>query len=170
MLSSLVLNNAIVVIGMPGAGKTTVGTALAQLLRWGFVDIDDLVGDPATIIQREGIDAFRAKEAEVIQRLTLLGDTVISAGGGAVIDAANRDVLRALGPVVWLRATLATLLDRVGDGAGRPLLADRPEAALEQLIAQREGLYEGIATVTVDVDGLDEHEVAVAIVKELSAA
>ncbi len=155
---------------MPGAGKTTVGAALARLLQWGFVDIDDVVGDPATIIERDGIEAFRAQEAAAIQRLTLIGDTVISVGGGAVMDAASRDVLRALGPVVYLRATLPTLLDHVGDGSGRPLLAGGPAAALERLMAQREGLYEAIATVTVDVDGLDENEVAVAIVKGLSAA
>ncbi len=157
----------IVLIGMPGVGKTTVGAALARLLEWGFVDIDDLLGDPAAIIERDGIESFRAQERDAIVRLPTRSG-VVAAGGGAVLDSDNRAALAELGPVVWLRATLPTLLDHVGDGAGRPLLADGVAETLDRLAAERTPLYEALANVTIDVDGLDENEIAVEIVKALS--
>lgn len=165
---------AIVLIGMPGSGKTTVGAALARLLQWRFVDTDDMVaaevGEVAPFIEREGIDAFRARERSAIDGLTnVTGDVVISVGGGAVLDPANRQALAALGSVVWLRAPLATLLERVDDGDGRPLLAGDAEAALARLLHERVPLYESLASVVVDVHALDPNEAAVAIVKEVSA-
>lgn len=171
---------AVVVIGMPGCGKTIVGAALARLLQWGFVDIDDVVtadvGDVAAFIEREGIETFRSRERTAIDAVTTAirngaaAATVVSVGGGAVLDASNRDALRAAGQIVWLRATLATLLDHVGDGAGRPLLAGGAEAALVRLLAERTPTYEAMATITIDVDGLDPNEAAVATVTKLSAA
>ncbi len=81
----------------------------------------------------------------------------------------NREALAACGPIVWLRASLATLLDHVGDGDGRPLLADGAEPALTRLLEERTAVYASVATTTVDVDGLDSNEVAVAVVKALAA-
>ena len=153
---------------MPGAGKTTVGAALAQLLQWGFVDTDDLVGDPASTIERDGIDAFRARERDAIAAVQPR-DCVVAVGGGAVLDPTNRATLDDFGPVVWLRATLATLLDHVGDGEGRPLLGGGAEAALERLLDERASVYDDFADVVVDVDGLDPNQVAVEIVKALAA-
>jgi shikimate kinase len=157
---------AIVLIGMPGAGKSTVGPALAQLMQWRFVDVDDLVGNPAEIIERDGLDAFRAQEAEAIQRVAMqaLG-MVVSVGGGAVLDPTNRAALDAAGPIVWLRATLDTLLDHVGDGEGRPLLKGGAHDALSRLLAERTPIYDDFADVVIDVDGLDPNEIAVEVVK-----
>ena len=153
---------------MPGAGKTTVGRALAQLLQWGFVDVDDAVSDDIPgLIQSEGIDAFRARERAVIASLTP-HDCVVAVGGGAVLDPSNREALRAVGRIVWLRANLATLHANVGDGSGRPLLAGDPRTALINLVNERELIYEECAHVAVDVDGLDPNEAAVEIVKALS--
>jgi shikimate kinase len=173
-------SQAVVVIGMPGAGKTAVGAALARLLQWAFVDIDDVVaadvGDVPTFIEREGIETFRSRERTAIDAVTTAirngatPATVLSVGGGAVLDASNRDALRAAGPIVWLRATLPTLLDHVGDGEGRPLLEGGAEAALARLLEERTPTYDAMATITIDVDGLDPNEAAVATVKELSAA
>ncbi len=160
---------------MPGVGKTTVGAALAQLLQWGFIDVDDLVaaevGDVPPFIERDGIEAFRAYEHTAITQLARIsGDLVVSCGAGAVLDPRNREALAALGSVVWLRATVDTLLDHVGDGAGRPLLAGGAQEALQRLLDERTPVYESLASIVIDVDGLDENEAAVAIVKELSAA
>ena len=149
---------------MPGAGKSTVGPALAQLMQWRFVDVDDVVGNPAEVIEREGIDVFRAREREVIESLDMRG-CVVSVGGGAVLDPTNRANLDAAGAVVWLRATLPTLLAHVGDGAGRPLLAEGAEPALRRLLDDRTAIYDDFADVVVDIDGLDPNEVAVEIVK-----
>lgn len=160
---------SIVLVGMPGAGKTTVGIALAQLMQWGFLDVDDMVagavGDVPDFIEANGIDAFRDLEAEAIRSLHGVEDRVISVGGGAVLNPVNRAVLDETGVVVWLRATLDTLVDRVGTGEGRPLLAAGPRDALVGLLAERTSIYDDVADVVIDVDGLDPNEVAVEIVK-----
>jgi shikimate kinase len=159
---------AIVLIGMPGAGKTRVGQAVAQLLQWGFVDVDATVSDDVPgLIERDGIEAFRARERDVIASLRP-HDCVVSVGGGAVLDPANRDRLRALGPVVWLRATRDTLLDRLGDAEDRPLLKGDPAGKLAVLLAERTPIYEEVATVVVDVDGRDAYENAGEVVKALT--
>ena len=159
-------------IGMPGAGKSTVGPALAQLLGWGFVDLDDVVaaevGDVATFIEQAGIDEFRARERAAVASMAPR-KCVVSVGGGAVLDPGNRAAFGRIARVVWLRATLPTLHANVGDGAGRPLLKGAAEAVLTQLLAERAPIYEQCAEVTVDVDGRDPNEIAVEIVKALSA-
>ena len=152
---------------MPGSGKTRVGQAVAQLLQWRWVDVDALVSDDVpAFIARDGIDAFRERERTTIASLRAQ-DCVVSVGGGAVLDPANREHLRALGPVVWLRASLDTLRERVGDGAGRPLLAGDPAAKLAALFDERTPIYEEVATVIVDVDGRDAYENAGEVVKAL---
>ncbi len=154
---------------MPGSGKSRVGQAMAQLLQWRWVDVDALVADDVpAFIEREGIDAFRTRERDVIGALSPQ-DCVVSVGGGAVLDPANRDNLRALGPVVWLRATPETLLERIGRGDDRPLLKGDPVATLPVLLAERTPIYEQLATVIVDVDGRDAFENAGEVMKALSA-
>ena len=158
-------------IGMPGTGKSTVGPALAQVLGWGFIDLDDVVadevGDVAAFIEQAGIDAFRGRERAAIVSMTPR-NCVVSVGGGAIVDPANRAALAEKGHVVWLRANLATLHARVGDGAGRPLLAGDAEAALINLLQERTPLYTECAEVTVDVDDRDPSEIAVEIAKAVS--
>ncbi len=164
---------------MPGAGKSTVGVALAQLMQWGFVDIDDVVahevGDVPAFIESDGMEAFRARESAAVDAVTrAIRDgaapaTVVAVGGGAILAADNRAALRATGPVVWLRASIETLLDHVGAGEGRPLLAGGAESALRRLLDERAPLYAETATVTVKVDGLDPNEIAVDVVKALAA-
>ncbi|MBA2607651.1 MAG: shikimate kinase [Actinobacteria bacterium] len=172
-------SQAIVLIGMPGAGKTTVGAALAQLMQWGFVDVDDVVaaevGDIPTYIETHGIDAFRAQESAALDVVTgairegAAPAAVVAVGGGAILAQENRIVLAATGPVVWLHASIETLLDHVGDGSGRPLLVDGAEAALRRLLDERGALYAQTATVAVAVDGRDPNVIAVAIVKALAS-
>lgn len=161
---------------MPGAGKTTVGAALAQLMQWRFVDTDDLISrtvgcDFADYIRTHGIEAAREKERLVVSRLRGVGGSrVLAVGGGTVLDPANRVELKALGPVVWLRADAATLVDRLrADAHDRPLLAGDLDTAVTKLVAERTPVYADVATHTVDVDGLDPNEVAVEVVKALTA-
>ena len=157
---------------MPGAGKTRVGEAVARLLGWGFIDVDQIVsedvGDVPAFIERVGVPEFRARERAVIASMAPR-NCVVSVGGGAVIDPSNRARLAELGPVVWLRATLPTLIDRVGSGDDRPLLKGDPANKLEALLAERTPIYEELATVVVDVDGRDANENAGEVVKALSA-
>jgi shikimate kinase len=159
---------------MPGSGKTRVGQALAQLLEWRWVDTDVLIGEAVggtfgDYIETHGIDAARAVERDIVAALPgRCNRTVVSVGGGTVLDPSNRDALRALGRVVWLRATPETLLERLGDAADRPLLKGDPAGKLAVLLAERTPIYEQLADVVVDVDGRDPYDNAGAVAKALA--
>jgi len=159
----------LLLVGMMGAGKSTVGGLVARRLGWAFVDSDALVEEEtgttvAALFAERGEASFRRTESAVLRRvLDSEVPVVVSMGGGAVLDPANRALLRGSGTVVWLRAEPATLASRVGRGAGRPLLGRHPASALEHLDAARRPLYLEVADRVVDVDGLTPEEVAEAV-------
>lgn len=143
------LSRPIVLVGMMGAGKTAVGTALARRLGVAFRDSDAEIVDAAQrsiaeIFERDGEAFFRAREAEVIQRLLAEGPAVLSTGGGAFLRAENRAMVAAAGGVsVWLKADLELLWSRVRHKTTRPLLrTDNPHATLAALLAERAPHYE----------------------------
>jgi shikimate kinase len=146
----------LVLIGMMGAGKTTVGRLLARRLKRPFHDSDQEierrcgVGIPV-IFDIEGEAGFRAREAQVIAELAALEDIVLATGGGAVLAEENRRRLAACGTVVYLHARPADLLERVRHDRNRPLLATPdPLQRLEQLYAQRDPLYREIADLVLE--------------------
>lgn len=159
-------NRHLVLIGLMGAGKTSVGRRCAQRLGWRFVDTDDLVQEVAgaTVAQifvGEGEAAFRAYERAAVARAAAATDpTVIACGGGAVADPENRARLRAAGTVVLLTAPVAELVERVGGDPRRPLLGDDPTEALRRLMELRSRAYETAADVTVDTAGRSIDQVA----------
>ena len=146
----------IFLVGMMGSGKTTVGRALAQRLKLPFVDTDRILvertGVPvATIFEIEGEGGFRRRESAVLAELAAGDDQVIATGGGAVLAAENRAVLRAGGTVVYLRARLDHLWERTRHDTSRPLLATAdPRATLAALLEARDPLYREVAHVVVD--------------------
>ena len=162
----------VLLVGMMGAGKSTVGRLVAERLGWEFRDVDDEVerasgAAVAEVFASVGEEGFRRAEREALTScLAGTADAVVSVGGGAVLSSANRDALRDAGTVVWLRARPGTLAARVGDGAGRPLLAGDagPAARLEELARARAELYSVVADAVVDVDGLTPAEVAELVV------
>ncbi len=152
-------------IGMMGAGKTTAGRATAQALGWRYLDSDEQVqlatGQTVPeIFASSGETAFRRAEAMAL-RVALSGGEpqVVAVAGGAVLDPANRQLIRANATAVWLRARPETLAKRVGDGAGRPLLGDDPLAALTRLEAERRPYYAELAAHTIEVDDLGSEDV-----------
>lgn len=163
----------VVLIGLPGSGKTSSGRRLAKVLAVPFADSDDLVQTATGCTVRElfedrGEAAFRAVEAEVIA--TALRDFagVLALGGGAVTDAATRTALRASGaPLVHLRAPVRTLRTRVGDARSRPLLAEDPDARLSALALEREPFYRELATFEVDTAARTPGQVAARIAARL---
>jgi len=156
----------VLLIGMMGAGKTTVGRLVAEALGCPYLDSDAEVERTTgrsvpELFATDGEAAFRAAESAVLaDALGRPGPCVVSVAGGAVLDPDNRSLLRGAGVVVWLRARPATLAARVGAGAGRPLLGSDPAAALARLEAERRPFYAELADVVVDVDDLEAGEAA----------
>ena len=150
----------IVLIGYRAVGKTTLGRRLAERLNLPFADSDDLICSQAgcgvaQIMLREGESGFRERERAVVRSVLQLGSGVISLGGGAVLDPSSRELLRTVGVKIWLRASAATIRERMlADAAAvRPALT---ALSLEDEIAvhlqQREPLYGLLADATVDTD------------------
>ena len=149
----------LLLVGMMGSGKTTVGRLLAARLGLPFLDSDaEVVRSTGRtvkeIFETDGEAAFRAEERRVLAEAVCSPEpTVVAVAGGAVLDPRNRALLRDdAGSVVWLRAGPATLARRVGHGRGRPLLRDDPRGTLTRLAAERAPLYAEVADVVVDVD------------------
>ena len=162
----------LVLIGMMGSGKSTVGRRLAAKLHRPFVDTDRLVekdaGCPvAEVFASEGERGFRAREAEAIRAVAALRGQVVAVGGGAVVDPQNVTQLRSTGDLVWLSADPRELARRVVEGRGprRPLLdqAEDPFAAVADLAARRESAYRAAATHVVRTDGLALDDVVDAV-------
>src|SRR5690606_19990708 len=145
----------IFLVGMPGAGKSTVGRRLARLLGREFVDIDrELEGRRGvpieTIFDLEGEPGFRRREAKLVAELAAKRDVVVATGGGAVLDPDNRRTMRESALVIYLDASIGELWHRLRNDKVRPLLqtAD-PRATLERLMTARVPLYEEVAHHTM---------------------
>ena len=141
------LKKTVVMVGMMGAGKTAVGTALARLLGVDFRDSDEEIvlaanRSIAEIFERDGEAFFRARETEVIGRLLRGNPCVLSTGGGAFLSETNRQLIHEVGISVWLRADLELLWQRVRHKTTRPLLrTPNPRETLSELYEARLPFY-----------------------------
>jgi shikimate kinase len=164
----------IFLIGMPGAGKTTVGKALAKQLTLRFIDADkELVSRTgvsiATIFEIEGEPGFRVRETELISQLVLERGIILATGGGAILDRINRQSLREHGAVVYLQAELAELRERTRRDTKRPLLqGNDPEEVLSALLQAREPLYNETAHIVVNASRENIGKLAQQIIDELT--
>lgn len=161
----------IYLVGLMGAGKTTVGRQLARLLQLPFYDSDKAIEertgvDIPTIFEFEGEEGFRNREQKMIAQLTELKGVVLATGGGAILREENRDLLTKNGFVVYLHCDVNKLLERTRRDSNRPLLdtAD-PKARLETLFEIRQPLYAASADLTVDT-GVMQSKEAVAYILE----
>lgn len=162
--------STIVLVGVPGAGKTTVGKLLAKELGLDFLDSDQVIEtrsgkSVADIFTQDGEPAFRQIEHDVIIDLLDSSNTVLALGGGSLgNDDTRAKVKKAV--TVWLVAGLAQAVDRVGMNRNRPLLLGNVRGQLADLMAAREPLYKEVAKVAVDTSKLIPSEVVAEIVAE----
>lgn len=167
------LPRSLVLIGLMGSGKTTIGRELHNRLGYPLLDMDHLIerraGKPITAIFAEsGEEAFRDMESAVLEELAApdAPRRIISTGGGVVIRESNRKLLHQLGYVVWLKATVETILERTSRNRDRPLLhSDNPQAKIEALMAERTPWYRSVCHQEVDTEGLDSSEIATGILE-----
>jgi shikimate kinase len=169
------LKKTAVMVGMMGAGKTAVGTALARALDVPFRDSDEEIVKAADrsiaeIFERDGEAFFRAREAEVIARLLRGSPGVLSTGGGAFLSEANRAIIAQHGISIWLRADLELLWQRVRHKTSRPLLrTENPRETLRVLCEQRQPFYAQADLVVDSSAEVSVEEMARRVIGALSA-
>ncbi|MGO8887734.1 MAG: shikimate kinase [Streptosporangiaceae bacterium] len=164
---------AAILIGPPGAGKTTVGALVATRLQVAFLDTDAAIeavaGKPVgDIFIDDGEPAFRALEREAAAAAIAAHDGVVGLGGGAVMDESTQAVLAGQ-RVVYLETGFTEAAKRVGLDRPRPLLLGNPRAQLKALLDQRLPVYAKLAWITVRTDGREPEEIAADIAAQLSA-
>ncbi len=161
----------VVIVGAPGAGKTTVGTALAAGLGVTFSDTDVEIERSQgrsvyDIFIDDGEEAFRALERAAVADVMASESGVVAFGGGAVLAPESRALLAGV-PTAWLRLAPDAAVKRAGLNAARPMLLGSVRSQLIRLLKDRTPLYEEVATMTVDVDDLEVEVVAAAIAEQL---
>lgn len=163
--------NAIVIVGAPGAGKSTVGSLLAKRLRCSFVDTDKLIeqraGAPISdIFVTQGEPAFRELERSVVCDVLRERDGVVSLGGGSVLDPRTREDL-AEHTVVWLQVSVNAAVQRVGMNTARPLLLGNVRGTMTKLLNERNAMYAEVATISIDTDARSSGEIVTEIMHRL---
>jgi shikimate kinase len=162
----------IVLVGMMGVGKTTVGRRLAALLHLPFRDADHEIEEAAgctipEIFERYGEPAFRDGERRVIQRLLEGPRHVLATGGGAFMNASTREAVKRRGLSIWLRADIDVLIERVGRKGNRPLLQNGdPRGTMRRLAEERYPIY-AEADLTIESRDGPHERVVRAIVQAL---
>jgi shikimate kinase len=166
-------SRSIVLIGMMGAGKSSVGRCLHRRTGLALHDTDEIVTahfgmSISEIFPNFGEQGFRQAEAEALRSLPTTEQTIIVTGGGIVLRDENIGILKRLGVIVWLDADEETLFTRASRKQNRPLLQTKdPRKAYSQILVSRRSLYENIADIRVDTSVLSDEEVAVAILVKL---
>lgn len=161
----------IILVGMPGSGKSVVSLSLASKLGLKAVDTDACIieryGDVSKIFAERGEEYFRKIESEIVKQLSSVDNTVIATGGGCLINPQNTLALKASGKIIYLNTDIKELLKRLTGGTSRPLLKGDLEASLKQLYSRRAKIYEAAADYTVQTDGFTPDEIAEKILELL---
>lgn len=163
-------------VGLMGAGKTTLGKALARRLSYGFLDADREIEvrtgvSLPTIFEIEGEEGFRRREAQLIAELVKLNGQVVATGGGAVLRPENRENLKSSGVVIYLDVPLQTLCERTRHDKNRPLLqVSDPLQKLRELHTQRDRLYREVADLVISGSRITAQSVLNQMIREMGEA
>lgn len=164
----------IVLIGMRGAGKTTVSKLLSKKLKKPYMETDDLVVKKAKmnipkIIENHGWDYFRDVESEVVDEICQKDDIVISCGGGVVVRPKNIEALKKHGKIFWLKVSVPTLLERIGEDPNRPSLTGKKSRRedMEEVLKERLELYQNAACETIDTETNDAEKVTDIVISKI---
>lgn len=155
----------LILCGMPGCGKSTVAAILAENLSYKLYDTDELIqshyGDITEIFALHGENYFRVIEADVTEKVcSYAKNSVIAVGGGCVTVPQNVKNLKAAGKIIYLKASPETLLKRLENDEGRPLLAGDKKKKINEIYYQRAAVYESVADKIIETDGLTPESVA----------
>jgi shikimate kinase len=171
------VSDKVVLMGMMGSGKSTVGAALSTRLGWPYLDNDLLLertagSNAVDLLAAQGEQALREAESRVLTvMLALPGPVIVGIPGGVVLSESDRArIVGAPAHVVWLRASPVVLARRIGNGGTRPWLGDDPATALRKLAAERNPFFAEVADQVIDVDALPVGAVAKTIVAALEQA
>lgn len=169
------VGRAIVLIGMMGAGKSSVGRSLHRRTGLAILETDEIVASKfgmsiPEIFSTHGEKKFRKAETEALQAISRRKRTIIVTGGGTVLRKANVDILKRLGVIVWLDGDGKTLFARASRRTDRPLLqTTNPGKVFSRLLGARTPLYAKIADIRIDTSELTGEEVAMAILSKLKS-
>ncbi len=173
-IKAMLGKRSIVIIGLMGAGKSTIGKRVAQMLGLPFIDADAEIESVSRmtipeLFETYGEPEFRDLEHRVIKRILRTGPRVLATGGGAFMNEATRKVIAKAGIAVWLKADIDVLMERVSRKSNRPLLKTKdPRATMQQLVEQRYPVY-GSADITVMSRDEKKDVMAAEVVEALSA-
>lgn len=176
MNTSTTTTGNIILVGFMGSGKSSVAKEVSRVLGFQLADLDQLIKTKAgksipVIFSEGGEELFRKYEAEVLKEVaeTQTDPLVIATGGGIVLKESNRELLKSLGFVTWLKASAEETFKRVGENSDRPLLnGDDPFTTINTLIAERSPLYQEVAHFEVDTNDLSVFEIACGIIDSAS--
>jgi shikimate kinase len=164
---------SIVLIGPPGAGKSSIGKNLAKRMNRTFIDTDEMIEKRSgkkisEIFLEDGEQQFRALEKESVLEALQQPDCVISLGGGAVLDSDTQSVLKEMNRVVYLEVSISNAAPRIGFNRDRPLLLGNPRQQWLSLMEHRKPIYESLAKYQVSTDNRKVNEVAEIVMEELN--
>lgn len=164
----------VILMGFMGSGKSTMGIRLSYKMRRTLLDTDKLIEKKegmsiSDIFEKHGEAYFRAKETEVLQSLKEeTAERIISLGGGTPLREENRAIMKELGTVVYLKVSADTVYERLKGDTTRPLLqGENPKQKIEQLLAERGGIYESAADLVICGDGKNQEEIIAEIMEGL---
>ena len=167
------VGRSIVLIGMMGSGKSSVGRCLHRMTGLALLQTDEMVASNfkmpiPEIFAKHGEKKFRAAETEMLRTLSTAKRTVIATGGGIVLQKANVEILKRVGVIVWLDGNEETLFKRALERTDRPLLQTKnPRRTFSEILGARTPLYAKIADIRIDTSDFTDEEVAVAILTRL---